>query len=521
MCNLTKIVNKKISHTIGILFIIWGVVLNILMAGKVVLFVIQYSALWKLLFLVEVITAPITVIFVILYIVQLLKWRWFDKFVFTKAYIVSTILSALIIVVEVIAAETAIDIESSILSIIGFIIMPFFPLLDLSGEILLAYGWYGFETMIPALVLSAIIFMPLIISLIAVIIKYLLQKNKKRLEAKQTKIAIIISIFIVVILGILIWIWQSYLIQNLYNSMKARLADTNVVSETKNQANENVFQIDDVKMILPEGWSADNQTQSRVYIKIDYNEPYDVFLKIEASKNQISEIKRYKEDRSGYEYTTTQNGEIFKIACGGAFDCNGAIMDGDVYTFVWYIESNQPAPENLDGVWTPDNNVTREDIWNILKSIKKLNDAEVINLEQKVISKDDAIIVFDSTKRKLNERKLVYPPLTLEEINKNKYKYTVNLVDVPECSGTIIQNSYIVPFEGSALYDHVIIYIQHSPLESELQTGLEELRNDECFYIKRTLENQDKTDALLENYRVAYEKQDLEKIQELLKELKH
>jgi hypothetical protein len=139
----------------------------------------------------------------------------------------------------------------------------------------------------------------------------------------------------------------------------------------------NVLNIHDIKMTIPDKWSIDKRIENvenitgytRVYIKTDY-QPYNVFLVVDVKKNNEYDIEWYKGERRGGDYTKIKDGEIFKYFCAPGLACNGAIVNGDVYTFGWDIESDQSIPENLDGIWMPDHNVTQEDIWNILLSIE-------------------------------------------------------------------------------------------------------------------------------------------------------
>jgi len=167
---------------------------------------------------------------------------------------------------------------------------------------------------------------------------------------------IILFIAVIVISGAFWW-WQNI-----------KQIPVNLPSISPKSEKSTTFSIQGIQMTIPNDWNIDKQTESEIYIKTNYK-PYDVFLVLNIEKNKEQNIEWYKKNRDGFDYTEVKNGEIFKIACGGG-TCNGAILNNDVYVFKWNIKSNQPAPKNLTGIWEPDNNISSNDIWNILQSIK-------------------------------------------------------------------------------------------------------------------------------------------------------
>ncbi len=132
-----------------------------------------------------------------------------------------------------------------------------------------------------------------------------------------------------------------------------------------------ILGIDNFEIKLPNGWYfLEKGEYGDIYVRTDYK-PYNIDLLINYNKNYKSDIEDYKINRKGFDYTKINDGEIFKIACGGALSCNGAIVGNDLYTFGFGVRSDQKPPENLDGIWTPDHNITQEKIQNIMLSIKK------------------------------------------------------------------------------------------------------------------------------------------------------
>lgn len=135
----------------------------------------------------------------------------------------------------------------------------------------------------------------------------------------------------------------------------------------------NLITIDDIQMELPDSWSFIRKDEyNSIYIRTDYK-PYDVDLVIDYRKNPKLFKEDYKDTRGGYDYTKIADGEIFKVPCGGALACTGAIIGNDIYEIGFLVESNQNPPENLGELWTPDNNITDDKIWDIMLSIQKIN----------------------------------------------------------------------------------------------------------------------------------------------------
>lgn len=201
----------------------------------------------------------------------------------------------------------------------------------------------------------------------------------------KSEIAIGIIFIIAVIIGGFIWLGNKQQEQNNVaiqplvnqNSQKSVVGDikedTAIPDQTIkiiNRNNGKIFSIDGMNISLPSNWIFVKELQGNVYIK-DKNQKtkYNTFLVLDIRKNNPNHIKSYKDERGGLDYTPIRGGEIFKDACGGAVACNGAIINGDVYYFGWAVESDEPAPKNLSGIWEPTHNFTSDAIWNMLKSI--------------------------------------------------------------------------------------------------------------------------------------------------------
>ena len=123
-----------------------------------------------------------------------------------------------------------------------------------------------------------------------------------------------------------------------------------------------------IKLKYPNEWKECTAVNSSFLFDINYNE-YNITFTVNGSKNEKQHIKWFIEERGGFDYTVTKNGEVFQDVCSGG-GCYGAIIEGNIYFFTMDIKSTQPVPEDFDGIWTPDHNITKDQIWTVLKNIE-------------------------------------------------------------------------------------------------------------------------------------------------------
>lgn len=130
------------------------------------------------------------------------------------------------------------------------------------------------------------------------------------------------------------------------------------------------FQVNGFEFTLPQKWKLSKVVGSKAYILTDYK-PYTVYLTIEAKLAEqllteddlaISEKERSLKLPDGMLYETGGNGVEASYFVRES--------DNQIYSIFWDVESNQSAPESLGGVWAPDHNVTRDDIWSIMKTLR-------------------------------------------------------------------------------------------------------------------------------------------------------
>lgn len=148
---------------------------------------------------------------------------------------------------------------------------------------------------------------------------------------------------------------------------------TPVVTQGVSSFSQNLINFNGISLTFPSSWEVTeketvNSRKDYFIIKTDY-QPYTVFVGLNVEINPP-----YKSSFI-YEPARFMVGDIKIVdnGCGGAIRCDVAVVDGDVYLLDWIIEkSTQPVPANLDGIWQPDNNITREKLDDILKTIKKI-----------------------------------------------------------------------------------------------------------------------------------------------------
>lgn len=119
----------------------------------------------------------------------------------------------------------------------------------------------------------------------------------------------------------------------------------------------------------PKNWGDCKVEDNNIYFRTDF-EKYNVDLVGEIKKADYL-LEEYGNNVDNEKIS--ENIEVFKIGCGGALSCAGIKVDNHIYEIGWQVSSDQKSPENLDGIWTPDHNITDDQMWNIVKSVKYIN----------------------------------------------------------------------------------------------------------------------------------------------------
>lgn len=94
---------------------------------------------------------------------------------------------------------------------------------------------------------------------------------------------------------------------------------------------------------------------------------YEVFLKLKVTR--LTEFQAVSDAAS--EKVTLENGaELYRIPSGGGYDMAYVNFGDETYEITVDVSSSEPVPENLDGIWAPHTDVTREDLWAFYQTVQ-------------------------------------------------------------------------------------------------------------------------------------------------------
>ncbi|MFA6529214.1 MAG: hypothetical protein WCT46_06815 [Candidatus Gracilibacteria bacterium] len=130
---------------------------------------------------------------------------------------------------------------------------------------------------------------------------------------------------------------------------------------------------------LPSGWKLISQTDSTAKISIPNYESYELSLDMSLIQSFDEESAPTSEDTVK---TTDEGVQIYKIGCGGVFDCGNLAAFGDVFEYTFDIESTEPVPADLDGVWAPNSSVSHDDIDAFIATVKPTFGSDWAMLDQ-------------------------------------------------------------------------------------------------------------------------------------------
>lgn len=132
------------------------------------------------------------------------------------------------------------------------------------------------------------------------------------------------------------------------------------------------FEVAGFKFSYPKTWGDCKVDGQKISFRTDFKK-YNVDLVAE-----IRETSKEMADQGFITYNIKQekieginNSIVYRVACGGGIACSALnINNQKFYEINWDVFSNQPVPNNLEWIWTPDYSFTPDDIWNILRSIQ-------------------------------------------------------------------------------------------------------------------------------------------------------
>ncbi len=115
-------------------------------------------------------------------------------------------------------------------------------------------------------------------------------------------------------------------------------------------------------MEIPENWQV-QANRSDELVLVTETSPYVITETIEIG--ELEEITDSYTEVDETDYVT-----IYQIGCAPAMGCYAVEIDDEIFSMDWNIvESTEPVPDDLDGVWFPDANFDSDDIETILSSI--------------------------------------------------------------------------------------------------------------------------------------------------------
>jgi len=111
------------------------------------------------------------------------------------------------------------------------------------------------------------------------------------------------------------------------------------------------------------------------WIWLDF--PSDDSVRFETSQDPYNVIEKIDVFASDQELVgegvieETENATIYANPCGGALACYYVEFEDGLYEVYWNIpSSNQEPPEDLDGIWHPDHNVTKDVILEVMRTFR-------------------------------------------------------------------------------------------------------------------------------------------------------
>ncbi len=123
---------------------------------------------------------------------------------------------------------------------------------------------------------------------------------------------------------------------------------------------------------LPVTWSVESSEPNEAKLRVP-DPKYHVVIAMSAylvEKKNISQTREMLTSQSLLA-SADSGAKIYINGCGGALFCAIADYKGSLYEINFALpESDQPVPANLDGPWSPDTTVTRDQLISLLKTLR-------------------------------------------------------------------------------------------------------------------------------------------------------
>lgn len=132
----------------------------------------------------------------------------------------------------------------------------------------------------------------------------------------------------------------------------------------------NTVRVSDLTFTLPPEWTVVSQEGSRALIKVP-DPRYDVVLPLVVTKYEPAQVKTSMISPETFIATTSSGASLYSEVCAPTMGCEYVQYKGATYLVTFEVpQSNEVAPEDLDGPWFPSTTVTREEIVQVFSSVK-------------------------------------------------------------------------------------------------------------------------------------------------------
>ena len=201
-------------------------------------------------------------------------------------------------------------------------------------------------------------------------------KNLKGNSVPQIIIAVVVTALVVVGVGYYFYNSQIAELKNEVKKLKATSSQATTANNTTTSDSPTTVKVLGLSLTLPTGWSLDKTTTGKsdtansktVYFKVP-DPKYNVVIPMNVSTSDRKLSALDKEELK--EATTASGAEIYMNPCAPAIECYYLAYNSKMYKVVFQMaNSNESAPENLDGVWFPSTTVEKKDTLNFLKTVK-------------------------------------------------------------------------------------------------------------------------------------------------------
>ena len=144
---------------------------------------------------------------------------------------------------------------------------------------------------------------------------------------------------------------------------------------------DKTFKVAGLEFEIPSNWSLISAGENLKYSNKNY-EYYSVKFLTDYKLYKVYALADIRIDNTNknnylcdiWNPIKTQSGQVCQVAGSGYGHFYINLNNGKNYYISWGVESNQSPPKDLDGLWSPDNNLTDETMMNFVKSAKLITE---------------------------------------------------------------------------------------------------------------------------------------------------